>query len=67
MGLAIVAAMTGIVVGWMSVMVPIPSSPAPTSGALRHWLGAAATCLAVTVINAVILFLVVRRHGWFGS
>lgn len=66
-GLAIVAVMTGIVVGWMSVMVPIAGPPSPSSGALRHWLAAAAAGLAVTAVDAAILFLVVRRHGWFRS
>lgn len=66
-GLAIVAALTGIVVGWMSVMVPIAGPPSSTSGALRHWLAAAAAGLAVTVIDAAILFLVVRRRGWLRS
>lgn len=68
-GLAIVAALTGIVVGWMSVMAPIagPPPPSSTSGALRHWLAAAAAGLAVTVIDAAILFLVVRRRGWLRS
>lgn len=66
-GLAIVAAATGIVVGWMSVMVPIAGPASTTSAGQRHWLAAAAAGLAVTAIDAAIVLLVVRRHGWFRS